>query len=74
MLTALQRFADTHLRPDHGQGHADFDADADVFWTEDMMAEAAARSQPVHTAGQTAQVIALHRPAPARPVFGRRGL
>ena len=75
MLQALQRFADSHLRPNHGQYDARFDTDTEVFWTEDMLAEAAAEAavetpRPVYSSDP----IPLHRPSPARPVFGRRGL
>ena len=73
MLQALQRFADSHLRPNHGQYDAGFDTDTEVFWTEDMMAEAAAEAARLQPA-QTSEVITLHRPSPTRPVFGRRGL
>ncbi len=76
MLQTLQRLAGSHLRPQHAQYDADFDPEAEVFWTEDMLAEAAAvaarttASQPV----QTYDPIPLHRQPAPRPVFGRRGL
>ena len=75
MLQTLQRLAGSHLRPQHAQYDADFDPEAEVFWTEDMLAKAetagkTVASQPV----QSYDPIPLHRQPAPRPVFGRRGL
>ena len=75
MLQTLQRFAETHLQPQDARYNVDFDTDLDVFWTEDMVADAA-RDTTNDAAEDSAQAQTdsphIRPQTPARPVFGRR--